>query len=669
MLLPPLIDGVRSLEKRSVSGPWVGGTLLVGVAGTALLSGSLYTAWDVRAALREPTRVVAARQHVAPARKGDRPLVALAPAPPRERILRVPTRTRLGASYVIRKKPFALASAPLGIAAPASYAPFDALAIFSAPQTDVTAAMESLYGADVESPVTTRRSPFPVDASFEDRPISAPAAALAAAKAREALDRGAAHVAALPYLTPTAERPVSSRSDPFAIFDDTAPAAGDAAALAKTALPLATALTLEAENVSRVERMGVEPTPASRWAEPDAPMAREAVLTIDAQQDLLPELHAALVAYGTDKALAAALGRAALDGLAGAKQATLRVAYHARAPEVGPGMLRSVRRISVYRGRSHVASLARRDDGRIIAAPEPVPVRAAFEWDREERARLAASMPTVYDGLMRAALSQGLTEAQGRKVVRLMAADLDFRAKVGPDDHLEVFYEVAEGNDAKGGDTEGGDANGTSRVLYAAATVGGTTHKFYRLVSSDGKVAFFDEGGRSPSRFLLRKPVPDGRFTSGYGMRRHPKLRYRKMHSGVDWAARSGTPILAAGRGLVVKAGWAGGYGRQVKIRHANGYVTSYNHLRRFARKIRAGATVEQGQIIGQVGSSGLSTGPHLHYEVIVNGRKVNPMRIRVPRATTLSGARLTAFERERDRIDALVARARGGARNVASAR
>jgi murein DD-endopeptidase MepM/ murein hydrolase activator NlpD len=137
-------------------------------------------------------------------------------------------------------------------------------------------------------------------------------------------------------------------------------------------------------------------------------------------------------------------------------------------------------------------------------------------------------------------------------------------------------------------------------------------------------------------------------------MRRHPILGYRRMHKGVDWAAPRGTPIFAAGNGVVIEAERKSGYGNWIKIRHANGYETSYAHQTRFAKGIREGVRVRLGQIIGYVGSTGLSTGPHLHYEVTVNGRHVNPMRIRLPRGRSLSGEVLAEFEAERSRIDAL---------------
>jgi murein DD-endopeptidase MepM/ murein hydrolase activator NlpD len=158
----------------------------------------------------------------------------------------------------------------------------------------------------------------------------------------------------------------------------------------------------------------------------------------------------------------------------------------------------------------------------------------------------------------------------------------------------------------------------------------------------------------------VRKPIGEGELRSGFGMRYHPILRYSKMHTGVDWANRIGTPIIAAGNGTVIKAGWEAGYGRRVEIQHANGYVTTYSHQSAFAKGISPGIRVRQGQVIGYLGSTGLSTGPHLHYEVLVNGHFVNPMKIKVPRGRELDGRALAEFKRQRDQVDALLARATG---------
>ena len=187
------------------------------------------------------------------------------------------------------------------------------------------------------------------------------------------------------------------------------------------------------------------------------------------------------------------------------------------------------------------------------------------------------------------------------------------------------------------------------------ASFGGALHTFYRFRSSDGVVDYYDGEGRSARQFLLRNPVPNGVFRSPFGKRKHPILGYVRMHWGVDWAAPRGTPIIAPGNGVVTKAGWASGYGKQTVIRHANGYETSYSHQSKFAKGIREGTRVRQGQVIGYIGTTGLSTGPHLHYEMKVNGNRVDPMRVRLPKGRVLAGEELQAFASERDRINALL--------------
>jgi murein DD-endopeptidase MepM/ murein hydrolase activator NlpD len=179
-------------------------------------------------------------------------------------------------------------------------------------------------------------------------------------------------------------------------------------------------------------------------------------------------------------------------------------------------------------------------------------------------------------------------------------------------------------------------------------------------------VDFYDENGRSSRKFLIRTPIIGARMTSPFGMRFHPILGYTRPHTGVDWAAPIGTPIFAAGNGTIASAGWDSGYGRRIEIQHANGYETTYNHMSGFARGIKPGLRVKQGQVIGYLGQTGLATGPHLHYEVLVNGRFVDPMRVKLARTREFDGRMLADFKRERDRIDALVERAPNGASLVA---
>jgi murein DD-endopeptidase MepM/ murein hydrolase activator NlpD len=151
--------------------------------------------------------------------------------------------------------------------------------------------------------------------------------------------------------------------------------------------------------------------------------------------------------------------------------------------------------------------------------------------------------------------------------------------------------------------------------------------------------------------------VADGIMRSGFGLRRHPILGYVKMHTGVDWAAASGTPIYAAGNGVVEKEGWESGYGKFILIRHHNGYETAYGHMSAYASGVNEGDTVRQGQVIGFIGSTGLSTGSHLHFEIRINGRFVDPMRVKLPRGRELQGPILTEFEQERARLDSIMAR------------
>jgi murein DD-endopeptidase MepM/ murein hydrolase activator NlpD len=227
---------------------------------------------------------------------------------------------------------------------------------------------------------------------------------------------------------------------------------------------------------------------------------------------------------------------------------------------------------------------------------------------------------------------------------------VDFQRRVRPGDSFEVFYSAEE---------ETGGTPTRDDILYAALTVNGETRRYFRFrTEDDGLTDFFDERGRSAKKFLMRTPINGGAFRSGFGFRRHPLLGYTRMHTGVDWSAPTGTPIMAAGAGTVIKAEWVAGYGRRVEVQHSNGYVTSYSHMSGFGRNIQRGTRVTQGQVIGFLGSSGLSTGPHLHYEVAVNGSYVDPMRIRVPRGRVLEGRMLAEFERERLRVEQMIRRA-----------
>jgi murein DD-endopeptidase MepM/ murein hydrolase activator NlpD len=245
-------------------------------------------------------------------------------------------------------------------------------------------------------------------------------------------------------------------------------------------------------------------------------------------------------------------------------------------------------------------------------------------------------------------------------MIRVYSYDVDFQRKVQPGDSFDVFY---------AGEDEGASASEKNEVLFASLTVGGETKKYYRFQTPDDAVVdYYDETGKSAKKFLVRKPVNNAIMRSGFGGRRHPILGYVKMHTGVDWATAYGTPIFASGNGVVEKVGWEGGYGKYVRIKHNNGYETAYGHMSAFAKGLEVGKRVRQGQVIGFVGSTGMSTGAHVHYEILVNGRFVDPMRIKLPRGRSLEGPIIAGFEKERDRLDAMMSGRGGGPARISDA-
>ncbi|MDB5590049.1 M23 family metallopeptidase [Enterovirga sp.] len=319
------------------------------------------------------------------------------------------------------------------------------------------------------------------------------------------------------------------------------------------------------------------------------------------------------------------------------------------APPTGPGQPRAVLRAVLYGERGIEAIAAMNDRGAFVSVAPP-PAETGRPDNRpgqdEEEEETEGSGARLYDSLYETALKHDLPRQTVEDLVRIFGYDVDFQRRVSPGDSFEIFFAAED---------EGGDR---AEILSAALTLGSDVRRIFRYQAEDGSVDYLDEAGRSLKKFLVRKPILDARMSSGFGSRSHPVLGYAKMHTGVDWAARIGQPILAAGNGTVTKAGWDGGYGRRIEIQHTNGYVTTYNHQSAFARGIAPGMRVRQGQVIGFVGSTGLSTGPHLHYEVVVNGRFVDPMKIRVPRGRELDGRALQDFGRQRDQIDALSKRA-----------
>ena len=283
------------------------------------------------------------------------------------------------------------------------------------------------------------------------------------------------------------------------------------------------------------------------------------------------------------------------------------------------------------------------DEGQFVASLKQQP--RANKPQMTAQADFIRVRGRITSSLYAAARDQGVPKYIISQMLRALSHQVDLQRQIKKGDTFEILY----------GKPFSGTSNRRKVLHYAALNLRGRKISFYRYTTPDGKTSYFDARGRSARRGLMRTPVSGARISSGFGMRRHPVLGYNKMHTGVDFAAPTGTPIRAAGDGVVIHAGWRGGYGRTVMIKHPTGHVTLYAHQSRIARGIRKGVRVRQGQLIGYVGATGRVTGPHLHFEVHLNGRKINPLRVRTATRQQLKGKALQEFRRRMARINKLL--------------
>lgn len=310
-------------------------------------------------------------------------------------------------------------------------------------------------------------------------------------------------------------------------------------------------------------------------------------------------------------------------------------------------------RFSVFgEGHEHKITVYRTTEGEFAASATPVEDREAAHEAAGAAENGADAQPTsLYAAVYAAGLMQNVPPETIMQILRVHASGTDFRRRVRTGDAVELFFDAKE---------EGAADGPPGELLYTSITSGGDNTHFYRFRTPDGVVDYYDDIGNNSKKFLNRKPVrgEEVRLTSGFGLRRHPLLNILRPHLGIDWSGPVGTPILAAGNGVVEEAGRKGDYGNFVRIRHANGYTTQYAHMTRFAPGIAVGAKVRQNQVIGALGQTGLATGPHLHFEVLINNRFVDPLSIQVPREKQLTGRQLVEFQKEKARIDELIRRA-----------
>jgi murein DD-endopeptidase MepM/ murein hydrolase activator NlpD len=283
--------------------------------------------------------------------------------------------------------------------------------------------------------------------------------------------------------------------------------------------------------------------------------------------------------------------------------------------------------------------------------------------DEKEVVNITRAARVVMDGSVYASADKaGLPDRVTARAIKLFSHAIDFQRDVNNGDKLEVLYESQE--------TKDGYIAKTGEIIFARMMIGGKEQTLYRFKNDDGSFEYYTEKGKSirQGTGLLKTPISFGRVTSGFGMRRHPIMGYTKMHKGIDFGAPTGTPIYAAADGVIEKAGRFSAYGNYVRIRHNSKLHTAYAHISRFANGIRPGTRVKQGQTIAYVGNTGRSTGPHLHYEVHVNGVAVNPRSVKYSSDNNLKGNDLKKFQQFVQTTNQEYARRASGV-NVASAK
>jgi murein DD-endopeptidase MepM/ murein hydrolase activator NlpD len=650
---PPLsVDGSEAavIDRRRVSVQWFSGTILTGLCGAALIGGAVFASLDGETTFAKlPERVegalrgaISANDRGASLHKSDR-LPPPSEASGSRNVVRVSTATRVGNRDVMRVRPYVRISGNLSMATSdlsAKIPPFNAQRMLSDVGTNQPAAADDPNNPEAVEP--------DAEVSFVTKDLGQvlPKAKIATVVAldevlmrvRDAANwRG--HNGGVRYTLANATADVGGAqpdlklayaaegnvSDPYAGFET----------------------RVVPENVTLLPKTKEQVTGGNPIGE-RVHLVRKGDTVASVLRDMGATAEEA-------KAIAATLGARGRDG--GLKEGQkLRILM---AP-ANPGGRLQPYRVIVANDTQVEAVAALSDIGKYVAVDvqsmNTVSETAENSDDDDEDDGSGVRLyQSIYETALRNKVPQNVIE----DMVRIYSYDVDFQRKVQPGDSFDVFY---------AGEDEGATSTDKVEVLYAALTVGGETKKYYRFQTPDDSVVdYYDETGKSAKKFLVRKPVNNAIMRSGFGGRRHPILGYVKMHTGVDWAAPYGTPIFASGNGVVEKVGWEGGYGRYVRLKHNNGYETAYGHMSAFAKGMEAGKRVRQGQVIGFIGSTGMSTGAHVHYEILVNGRFVDPMRVKLPRGRSLEGPMLASFEKERDRIDAQM-NSRGSSRVVSDA-
>ncbi len=626
-------DRLDRSERRRASLRWLAGAALTGLCGVTLIGAALYFDLDSQYDFAEAPEFATAapptdveEEGVSPG-KGDR-LLRPVDIVSDKQTYKVPTTIRIGDKEVVKERPFTrlqttLTTTPTGFS--------DAVPIFNP--------LKLVNRADVpDAPPDPGPMQDDAEVTFRTQDL-APAEAEQATGELSQAEAQAQVVETMKAPTGAPKTPAQSLPAQLLLTRTTQAASESLAGL--SAYATVGAVSPSAPFASIEVRMIPENvTNVAKSAGPEDASPSEKLIQLHHGESFEDMLKANGATPEAASAILAAFGLKHGESPVSGGQKILLLPEELASRGARP----RIARVSVYADDQMKAMVAINDSGAYAA----VSSRAA-QSTRKPRASEDSDSGgmSIYQSLYETALKQGLPKALIDVLARVFANDVDYQRATVPGDSIEAFY------------SEPDEINQRPELLYATMTVRDQIYKYYRFQTpDDNMVDFYDENGRSTRKFLLRKPIAEGDMTSGFGMRYHPILHFARMHTGVDWGAPVGTPIYAAGNGVVLKAEWDSGYGRRVEIQHANGYVTTYNHMSGFGRGITDGVHVTQGQVVGYLGQTGLATGPHLHYEVIINGNFVDPMAIKLARTREFDGKMLALFKRERDRIDGLMAQA-----------
>lgn len=623
-------DGPRDggAERRRVPLRWMAGVALTGLCGIALIGSALYLDLDRQSTFAQLPEFVAHRDaeggESVNKGKGDR-LVRPVDIVAAKQNYRVTTTVKAGDKEVLRARPYTLLSTTL-TTTPTSFADavprFDPLKATNGSSEKGDAPQELAAPQDDKEVGFSSRDIAAADTANVRGELTLAEAQAQVAEAIKARDAGERRFAMAPQML--LMRTSRAGIDPLGAL-----AYATTGVIEPNAPFSSIEVRMVAENVTNIPK--ARPDPRAEARERLVQMRRgetfEELLRVNgAPKESIPAIVAA---FGLKK------------GESPASEGQKIIIRFDEPP--APDKPAPIARVAVYADDQLKAAIAIKDNGTYV----PVTERKNVAAKRANPDAPDEGGMSLYESFYQTALKQGLQKPIIDEMTRAFANDVDFQRSVQPGDSMLAF--VAEPD----------DIDPHSQLLFATLTVRDQIFKYYRFQTPDDNlIDYYDENGRSTRKFLIRKPIAAGEMTSGFGMRYHPILHVSRLHSGIDWAAPIGTPILAAGNGVIIQAAYDSGYGRRVQIQHANGYVTTYNHMSGFGRGITEGLRVTQGQVVGYLGQSGLATGPHLHYEVIINGNFVDPMAIRLARTREFDGKMLGAFRKERERIDGLMSQA-----------